>query len=115
MNMPKDKNNFETSSLIPLSSIARRAKEDHLSYLKRKTTRRFTLIELLVVIAIIAILAGILLPALNQARNKARALSCLSLFSQFGKCTGLYIDDNQGYLMPYRNDNGVWVRLIRDR
>ena len=95
--MLKSQNGFITSSLLP-----------HLSYLKRKTVSRFTLIELLVVIAIIAILAGILLPALNQARNKARALSCLNLFSQFGKCTGLYIDDNQGYLMPYRNDNGVW-------
>ena len=96
--MLKSQNGYINSSLLP-----------HLSYLKRKTRSRFTLIELLVVIAIIAILAGILLPALNQARNKARALSCLSLFSQFGKCTGLYVDDNQGYLMPYRNDlNGVW-------
>jgi len=95
--MQQSKHDFYNSSLMP-----------HISYVKRKTKNRFTLIELLVVIAIIAILAGILLPALNQARNKARALSCLSLFSQFGKCTGLYIDDNQGYLMPYRNDNGVW-------
>ena len=73
----------------------------HLSSLKRKT--RFTLIELLVVIAIIAILAAMLLPALKQARNNARAISCLNLFGQFGKCTAQYVDDNQGYLMPYKN------------
>jgi len=46
---------FNNSSLLPLSSIARRATEDHLSCLKHKTVCRFTLIELLVVIAIIGI------------------------------------------------------------
>ena len=91
------------SSFISLSAAVRMTEEDHHSSLLRKSVSRFTLIELLIVIAIIAILAGILLPALNQARNKARALSCLNLFSQFGKCTGLYADDNQGYLMPYKN------------
>ncbi len=46
--MPKDKKNFNTSFLLSLSSIVRRAEEDHLSYLRQS---RFTLIELLVVIA----------------------------------------------------------------
>ena len=75
-----------------------------------ESKRSFTLIELLVVIAIIAILAAMLLPALKQARNNARAISCVNLFGQFGKCTVQYADDNQGYLMPFKNHgpSGSW-------
>ena len=59
--------------------------------------RKFTLIVLLVVIAIIAILAGMLLPALNSAREKARAIACLNNMKQLGLGITLYVNDYQDY------------------
>jgi len=97
----------------------------------------FTLIELLVVIAIISILAAILFPVFSQAREKARAISCLSNMKQIATAVNLYVEDNDerfffrggsakivmrnntpnslnafrwwNLLMPYVKSNGVFV------
>ena len=82
----------------------------------------FTLIELLVVIAMIAILAAILLPALNSARERGRVAACVNNLKQQANILNFYADDSDDYLPPawsaqiktYYGSRGFWCDILAE-
>jgi prepilin-type N-terminal cleavage/methylation domain-containing protein/prepilin-type processing-associated H-X9-DG protein len=100
-------------SLVDIARHARSASRPPGS----RTREGFTLIELLVVIAIIAILAGMLLPALAKAKAKGNGIMCLNNTKQLMMSWRLYIDDQNGKIPPAYSDNpnfNSWAYGILD-
>src|SRR4051812_22078171 len=98
---------------VPASLSNRRPCEQYSSNgvdpMCRKHRRGFTLVELLVVIGIIAVLVGILLPALNKARAQASRVKCAAQLRGLGQAISIYANSNRGKMPAHRYDGLAWL------
>src|SRR5437762_2570583 len=103
---------FGTSVLIAngkMNPMRHRSQKRRLS----ANERAFTLVELLVVIGIIGLLAGLLMPALSGAQQKARQSKCLNHIRQLGLALTMYADDFDGQFPPRRMPPSNWVTRLQ--
>jgi len=83
-------------------------------YRKVLQIKKFTLIELLIIIAIIAMLSGMLMPALNKAKEKAKGINCISNLKQCGTMMGMYSNDSNGLLLFFTAMPKFWNDVYID-